>query len=266
MCLKDGPLCVSHFMPQGILNLCTSSDSPPIIATSEFMMPSARPVTDYVLCRDCEQRLSQNGETWMIPQLATEHGDFPLYSKITTQEPAGTTDYAHAYLLATNAEIKTEHIIHFALGMFWKASIHSWQKGIEESRISRLGPISDQLRLFLLEGKPLLPLISLAVVISPPPVEMIASCHPIQGGDTDGYLNFWLYVPGVMFNLRVGDISSVSKFGMISNPNAPVLVHDVNEKIVNLYQHGTKNARRPKAMQEFLQRREAKGQPRHPFE
>jgi len=265
MCLKDGPLCESHFMPQGILRLCTSSDSPPIISTSKVMMPSARPVTDYVLCPDCEQLLCQNGEDWMIPQLATEHGDFPLHSKITTQEPACTTDDAHAYLLATNAEIKTEHIIHFALGMFWKASIHSWQKGIEESRI-RLGSISDQLRLFLLDGKPLVHFVSLAVVVSPPPVEMIASCHPIQRGDTDGYLNFWLYVPGVMFNLRVGDISRVSKFGMISNQDAPILVHDLNEVILKLYQHGTGTAYRTKAMQEFLQRREAKGQPRHPFE
>jgi hypothetical protein len=252
-------------MPQGILRLCTSSDSPPIISTSKVMMPSARPVTDYVLCPDCEQLLCQNGEDWMIPQLATEHGDFPLHSKITTQEPACTTDDAHAYLLATNAEIKTEHIIHFALGMFWKASIHSWQKGIEESRI-RLGSISDQLRLFLLDGKPLVHFVSLAVVVSPPPVEMIASCHPIQRGDTDGYLNFWLYVPGVMFNLRVGDISRVSKFGMISNQDAPILVHDLNEVILKLYQHGTGTAYRTKAMQEFLQRREAKGQPRHPFE
>ena len=147
--------------------------------------------------------------------------------------------------------------------MFWKASIHSWQKGIEEPRI-RLG--SDLLRLFLLDGKSLVHLVSLVVVVSPPPVEMIASCHPIQGPYTDGYLNFYFYVPGVMFNLRVGDVSSVREFGMISNPNAPVLVHDVNEMIVNLYQHQTKNARRTQPMQEFLQQREAKGQPRHPFE
>jgi hypothetical protein len=265
MCLKEGHLCESHFMPQGILKLCTSNDSPPIIGTSEFMMPSARPITDYVLCSDCEQLLSRNGETWTIPQLATEQGDFPLHSKITTQEPEVTTEDAQGYLLATNPEIKAEQIIHFALGVFWKASIHSWRKGIKEPRI-RLGPISDQLRLFLLEGKPLVHFVSLAVFVSPPPVEMIASCHPIQGGDTDGFLNFYFYVPGVMFNLRVGDISSVSRVGMISNRDAPVLVHNVNEAIVNLYKSGTGTAYRTKAMQEFLQRREAKGHSRHPFE
>jgi len=36
--------------------------------------------------------------------------------------------------------------------------------------------------------------------------------------------------------------------------------------IVKLYKHGTGTAYKTKAMQEFLQQREAKGQPRHPFE
>jgi len=53
-----------------------------------------------------------------------------------------------AYAAVRNPEIKPDKLIHFALGMFWKASVHSWKGGVREPLID-VGPYRETVRKFV---------------------------------------------------------------------------------------------------------------------
>jgi hypothetical protein len=52
------------------------------------------------------------------------------------------------YLATQNPEIEVEKLTHFALGLFWKASVHSWRGDTTRPRID-LGPYSEEIRKWL---------------------------------------------------------------------------------------------------------------------
>jgi hypothetical protein len=63
--------------------------------------------------------------------------------------PLFDEDGMSVYLTAQYPEMEVGKIIHFALGLFWKASVHSWKKDSTEPRIE-LGPYSEAIRRWLL--------------------------------------------------------------------------------------------------------------------
>jgi len=138
-----------------------------------------------------------------IAEIGEGTGKFPLYSLLTKQPPAFVDGDNSLYATVTNPEIEKDKLMHFAIGLFWKASAHSWSKKHSKPWID-LGAGSESLRLFLLGKSPLPENMALVVFVSPPPVRMIAFHNPMRGSNPDFY-NFTCYVPGVHFNLCVGD-------------------------------------------------------------
>src|SRR5207244_3641154 len=102
----------------------------------------------YLLCDDCENTLSRGGEAWVIGKLLTLEKEFPLYDLLTQREPDVAVDGMLIYCAASNPQIKADKLMHFALGVFWKASVHSWGLSENDSLIE-LGPYSEKIRLWL---------------------------------------------------------------------------------------------------------------------
>ena len=61
----------------------------------------------------CEQLLSSAGETWVLPKLARETAEFPLYSLLTRQSPAVVDGDNSLYITVTNPEIEKDKLIPF---------------------------------------------------------------------------------------------------------------------------------------------------------
>lgn len=171
---------------------------------NDVVMHTDRQLQDYLLCPRCEDILNKGGETWTIPKLATVRHNFPLYDSLTKCPPAGGDKGGALYSTANNPEIDVERLTHFAMGIFWKASVHPW-KDREKSPMIQLGPYSDGIRLWL-RGELAFPKnVCLGVMLSRPERSLIALSGPVETYQK-GWRAFLLYVPGAAFTLYVGKL------------------------------------------------------------
>jgi hypothetical protein len=255
LCLLEKDLRFSHFMPGGVYSYLRTDDLEPVVTTSEVMMHSSRETQDYLLCGDCEQLLSRRGEAWVLPRLATIEGAFPLSDLLQKQAPLFDEPDIKAYDVAKNPAIDRNALIHFALGIFWKASVHSWRGSTTDPRID-LGTHSEVLRSHLLYGGGLSEDMALSMTVMPAPVSMISCYDPIRGSNPD-FQNFHFYIPGLFFSLSVGNVKDLkATMCLASNPHSHVLVQDMTPELMDLYSQAAGTARKSKKMVELLKKRQ----------
>src|ERR1019366_9059715 len=73
LCRNERELRNSHFLPQALYRYVranTGAVRSPIIIGSDSARNTDRQFTKYLLCHECEQRFSRNGEHWTMKQPA----------------------------------------------------------------------------------------------------------------------------------------------------------------------------------------------------
>lgn len=252
LCLKEKPLVNSHLMARGVYDLCRPPDGDPILLSSEVIMQSGRQLQHPLLCKDCDASLSRNGENWVLPLLATIEGAFPFFDILQEIPPELVDGNSKLYAASRNPEIDTSKLTHFAMGVFWKASVHSWS-GSETTPLIDLGKYGESARTYLLGQSPFPQNIVLTIGASPPPVKMISFHNPYRGLQPECH-NFLFYVPGLEFALLVGRAApALSKQSCFAtNPLHPILVCDLSSTIKNVVRTGTKDAHRAKNIARYM--------------
>jgi hypothetical protein len=138
LCWEDRDLQESHLLPAGVYKLCRSADAEvpdPLGIRNDpktkslRVFQSSRQITGYVLCSPCEQLLNAKGEAWVLPQLSTLSEGFPFYEKLTAIKPAVVDTEVSAYEGVKVPDIRIDSLVHFGMGIFWKAAVHEWQIG-----------------------------------------------------------------------------------------------------------------------------------------
>jgi hypothetical protein len=226
MCLLKKPLASSHLMPAALYEYCHTSEDKPFRVGGGFVIPTDRQTQDYLLCDECEDILNSGGETWILDKLATWERTFPLYDLLTQQPPEFDEEGSALYYTSKNAAIDAAKITHFAMGMFWKASVHPWVKTSREPRI-QLGPYSDRIRLWL-RGEGDFPAhVYLVIAISRPQRAQISAIDPYESIRQECRC-FILHVPGLMFLLHVGKTVDplMRALCFFRNPGRPICVSD----------------------------------------
>lgn len=175
------------------------------------------------------------------PASCGRKGNFPLYDLLVKVAPDCAEDDFAGYAVARNPEISVEKITHFALGVFWKASVHSWRKD-ETANWIELGPYSEEIRQFLRGEGGFPKYVALTLGIIPKPVRQISFCLPYRGSkDTCHYYMF--YVPGIAFALSVGrGLGDAKQNCFYSNPLHPVVTTALAGDVKAVVQHVTKKA------------------------
>jgi hypothetical protein len=231
LCLRYEELRRSHFVPRALYENLRAPGYEPVQLTSKVVRPTSRQTADYLLCNDCEQLLSKNGERWVLPRLAKYNASFPLYDLLTEKPPVFDDGHLAVYATAGNPDVDRESLINFAIGLFWKASVHPWSGERQEARID-LGEVGGNLRQFLLGQAALAENVALVLILIPPPVSLIATTDPIRGSNPE-FANYHSYLPGLFMNLCVGaDVRERMKGTcIVSNPHGPVTVQDVTPDI-----------------------------------
>jgi len=234
LCLEDKNAVSSHLIPQAMYDYCRSTDSEPVIMTSRVVMQTSRQVQHPLLCRDCEDVLNKGGENWLLPLLATMDKKFPLLDIIERFQPDVVDGELRMYAASRNPAIEIDKLIHFAMGVFWKASIHSWEGGSKTPRIE-LGPYGESVRAFL-RGETLFPK-NMGLILSATPREkaLVSFSLPYRNPVSE-FHSFTFHVPGLLFVLSVGknlgaDVPRVC-FG--TNPAHPILVADLAQDIASV--------------------------------
>jgi hypothetical protein len=214
-----------------LLNLCPSrgEEIEPCRSVSarcvgDAVFPTDRQTQAPLLCEGCEDILNKGGETWIADKLATWERTFPLCDLLGKQPPDFSEDGTVLYSAANNPEIKVDKLTHFALGMFWKASVHSWSGAGTDPRVD-LGPYSEKIRTWL-RGETEFPQhIFLVVVISPPLFAQIALIDPYEA-ERQECRSFFFNVPGILFMLNVGKTvdKSMQFLCIHNNPSHPITI------------------------------------------
>jgi hypothetical protein len=253
LCFEVKDLRDSHFMPRGLYDYFRAPGMDPIIITSELVMATSRQTTDYLLCQQCEEVLNNRGENWLLPKLARLDGPFPLYEILKKRSPdIEVPGIGVGYAASSNPEINTNSILHFAAGIFWKASVHPWKKGGIEPRID-LGPYAERLRQFVLGRSEFPNGFALLVGVTPPDKAMQSLIEPFEG-DRSEARKFLFDVPGMHFALEVGKTIPTSSRQMCFATNVlhPILVRDFATLRKKAYLQRSKNAHRSERVRKFL--------------
>lgn len=163
---------------------------------------SSRQITAHVFCAACEQRFNREGETWSVSRLATRRG-FPLRDLIQRSQPICEDAVITFYSCNRIPPLRVESLTHFAMGVFWKASVYPWKVFGESINKLAFGSYAERIRQYLagIGGFPTN--MSLMVHVDPLPNPFIAFHLPRARKSGQLHWFDW-YVNGVEFVLVVG--------------------------------------------------------------
>jgi hypothetical protein len=256
MCFQVKPVVKSHLIPAALYALCAPEGGSPVRVGGGVVMPTDRQTWAYLLCEKCEDILNSGGESWAIPRLATIDGTFPLFELLAGEQLVFWEGDEAIYNVRTNATIDVEKLTHFALGIFWKASVASWRRDAKEPMI-KLGPYADRLRGWL-TGETAFPRhIWLSVTVSKLGQAWITLNLPIRS-EFKGCPTYLLHVPGVLFILSVGQ-SVPTEMKMIcfhETPEHPIFVSkDIMAKFAGFLGEQFRDSRKTMAYMKAMAKR-----------
>jgi hypothetical protein len=254
LCLDVKPVLKSHLMPAAMYDYCTPPGGHPIAITPVIIIESDRQLQYPLLCADCEDVLNKGGETWVLPLLARLGAPFPLYDMLAKDQPDIVEGDAKLYAAAKNADIQADKLIHFAMGIFFKAAVHSWSGSSTKPWVN-LGPYTEPIRTFLL-GKTGFPArMCLTVAVLPSPVRAIEFCNPYRDS-TAGQFTYRFHCFGIQFILGVGKgvTTAARQACFASNPLHPVIVMDFTSDLQLPFREAFTRTRKAKNVEKWLKK------------
>lgn len=245
LCGELGNLQDSHLVPRAVYKPLMAKDrrnQNPVLIRAGSVLQTSHQTKAHLLCNSCEQLLNRSGERTIIPLLAKNAESSPIYDLLTSIPPAIRSNEGEIYAAAEHSGFPVDALIHFAMAIFWKASVHPWERNDDEPLI-KLGPYREPLRKYVLaQGRQAFPTnMCLSITVLPPrAIPMyIGPPEPAPGGD--GFRNYRLYVPGLQFVLSIGKTLDTG-ICFASNPAHPICVADIQHLInaipARLYQRG----------------------------
>jgi hypothetical protein len=134
-----------------------------------------------------------------------------------------------------------------SLGLFWKASVHSWKGDTTDPRID-LGLYSEELRKWL-QGQSAFPkYVYLIVVMERPQKAQITMSDPHEGV-RQGWRTHFVHVPGVLFMMALGKtVDDSVRTLSITNAGNPINLSDaLTENVERLMVGALRNSHKTQA-------------------
>ena len=262
MCTLRKPVVESHLIPSSLYDHTYEGDVGPVRVGDGVIIPGGRELKTPLLCLDCEEILNKGGETWVAPRLGWV-GRFPLFDMARKCSGYFAEDGVQGlYLASSNPEIDVAKLTHFALGIFWRASIHSWKKNKAEPMID-LGAYGESLRLWLRSEAPFPNNVVLHMSLSRPELAQIVHSFPVEVlGHTRGpFRVYFLHLLGALFTLSVGEgLTPIERdLCFHQNPAHPFTVADnVSLEIRKKYLREYMESRQTQAYLDYKEKRNKK--------
>lgn len=255
LCLEEKEVVTSHLIPQAMYDYCRTGDSEPVMMTPRVVMQTSRQVQHPLLCQGCEDVLNKGGENWLLPLLATIDQRFPLLDILERFEPDAVDGELRMYAASRNPAIDVDKLIHFAMGVFWKASIHSWEGGNKAARIE-LGPYRESVRTFLRGETPFPQNMGLVLSALPREKVPVGFSLPYRNPERE-FHGFTFHIPGIVFVLSVGKRlgPNMPRICFATNPAHPILVADLFKDITSVGAAIFGKARKSRKLIEYMDRK-----------
>ena len=236
LCLKEGTeLQDSHYLPAGVYRVIRDESAPdgnpnPILLGEETASQSSKQITDYLLCRDCECRLSRNGENYFL-RVCWRRNGFRLHAILDAAPPSLVVGKLKIYAADRFPAIDVGVISYFAASMFWRGSVHHWKH--PDAQI-QLGPYEEQFRSYLMQPTDFPRDCALWVSVPDKITPFTGSSFVPYGGRSNGFWTYTLFILGVGFQLFVGN--RVSKAHrepcFVRGKGHPIVKTDLQEQAI----------------------------------
>ena len=159
LCLQEQNLQKQPPDAEGSVRQSTGSGSTgnqdPFVLSKNCAKQSSYQTKDYVLCRECEDRLNKNGEMYVMGLVTKRNRQFPLLEAMRSVKPTMKTKNWEMYSEKDTPSIDRVKIAYFAMSVFWRASVHTWilENG-SEVRIDLGRKYNEQIRTYLMDQSP----------------------------------------------------------------------------------------------------------------
>lgn len=256
LCLQTKEIVTSHLIPAAMYKYFRTENSEPVRITSKGALQTSQQLQYPLLCSNCENLLNRGGENWLLPLLARIDGTFPLHDILSRVPPDTEDGEAKLYAASRNREIHVDKLAHFAMGVFWKSSVHPWSSNRGEPRIA-FGKYQEAVRAYLCGDCSFPQKMALVVAVLPPSASQILFCIPYLASKDETHL-YAFYIPGIQFLLSVGNrvTQEDRQLCFVSNSLHPILVTDFSANIVGQVAPIFAKARKsPRLIQHFEQMR-----------
>jgi hypothetical protein len=201
LCLQQSELEKSHYLGRA-LHLLSQENGEAVLMTPERVQITTRQLWAHLLCPACEDILGAN-ESY-AHQWINRKDRFRLLERMNLAMPMGRTLNGLEFS-GTDIGVSTERLAHFALGIFWRASAHTWRTlGLQTTSID-LGAFAEPIRLYL-RGEGPFPdgIVLLTTVCTDYGSQgLVFAPSPMKGGV---YPAFSAMVRGIKFTLVTGDV------------------------------------------------------------
>lgn len=216
LCHTDAELRDSHFLPKAFFKLLLkvskaagNANANPVAFNEVVALQTSAQITDYLLCHNCEDRFSKNGEKWMVENCWRANDEFRLREALERVEPICEWESGvRVFDGAAIGDANVAKLVYFAASVFWRGSAHEWGPlaGTKPVRLA-LGLFEEMLRRFLL-GEVGFPADSSLVVTVNSSTDHGANelvLFPWKSNDQNILRQYRFVIPGVAFQFFIGE-------------------------------------------------------------
>jgi len=155
LCLQQEDLQESHLLPRALYRMARAGgakgNQDPLLVTKSGSKQSSHQTKDHLLCRQCEQLFSKNGEDYVMRLVTKQNGTFPLLETLEAVRPTVCSSEWRMYSVEDTPSIRRDKVAYFALSVFWRASVHTWrQANGEDTRIDLGKKYNEEVRRYLI--------------------------------------------------------------------------------------------------------------------
>jgi hypothetical protein len=232
LCLEEKMLCASHLVPKALYRMARGpgrrGNQDPHMVTVKGRTPTSYQVKDYVFCRECEQRLSINGEDYVMPLVTRRDGRFPFLEMLNGTPTRLIKEKWRAYSPAETPDIDRAKIAYFALSIFWRASIHTWKAyGQDKVELDLGKTYNEEIRKYLLGQAPIPENARLLVAVCSDKESQISFFMPGENKKVKDH-SFGVMLRGLFLLFRVTKTPPpwLARLSMINNPRELISVWD----------------------------------------
>lgn len=236
LCILKKDLQDSHLMPRSLYKKArgsgTKGNQDPHVLTAKERRSTSHQITDYVLCSDCEQRFSKDGEDYVMRLVTMQNGQFPLLDMLNAIPPSLKTKRWTVYSAADTPGIERAKIAYFALSVFWRASVHTWeQESGEKIRIDLGKKYNEEIRRYLLGETPIPEHANLLVAACTDELSQKTFFAP-EENERIKDRSFGVMVRGLFFMFRITKTPAPwqVQLSMVNNPNGWISVWNCFEQ------------------------------------
>jgi hypothetical protein len=154
LCLIIKELQDSHLLPAATYKLSrinSRRDPNPVVITTKRSSTTSRQVSAYLLCAECENKFSRNGESYIFNQCARPGGEFELRELLEKELAVYVDSKFKVFDVTKLLGERVDQYLYFAASIFWRASAHKWTMEGKPLNLISLGPkYQEEFRLYLL--------------------------------------------------------------------------------------------------------------------